>query len=50
MVPRSTSTRVKALAWLYYPVARFRVKHLCHFLPLDLKLAEWTGVYPKQGG
>jgi hypothetical protein len=40
---------VKLAASLYLPVARFRVENTFHRFPLDLKLAEWLGVYPKQG-
>jgi anaerobic magnesium-protoporphyrin IX monomethyl ester cyclase len=46
---KKTPLWVKLAASLYLPVARFRVENTFHRFPLDLKLAEWLGVYPKQG-
>lgn len=45
---KKTDLIVRILAALYYPVARFRVKNLFYRFPIELKLAEWIGVYPKQ--
>jgi anaerobic magnesium-protoporphyrin IX monomethyl ester cyclase len=46
---KKTPAWVKLAASLYLPVARLRVSRAFHRFPLDLKLAEWLGVYPKQG-
>ena len=45
---KKTSFLVRLLATIYYPIARIRVKKLFYRFPLELRLAEWTGVYPKQ--
>ena len=36
------------LATLYYPIARLRIKYLFYQFPVERKLAEWIGIYPKQ--
>jgi radical SAM superfamily enzyme YgiQ (UPF0313 family) len=46
---KETSLLVRLLAALYYPIARMRVQGLFYRLPIERKVAEWTGVYPKQG-
>ncbi|MCK5378104.1 MAG: B12-binding domain-containing radical SAM protein [Acidobacteria bacterium] len=45
---KKTSQLVRLFAGLFCPVAAFRVRHLFYHFPLDLKLAEWLGLYPKQ--
>ena len=45
---KKTSFLVRLLATIYYPIARVRVKRLFHRFPLEMRLAEWAGVYPKQ--
>ncbi len=47
---KKTSLPVALAAAIYYPIARMRVKNLYYQFPIDLKLAELLGVYPKQGG
>jgi hypothetical protein len=46
---KKTRLWVKLAALLYLSVARFRVRRFFYRFPLDLKMAEWLGVYPKQG-
>jgi hypothetical protein len=46
---KKTKLWVRILAGLCYPIARFRMKHLFCRFPIELKMAEWIGVYPKQG-
>lgn len=45
---KKTHPLVVLLARLYYPIAKFRVENLYHQFPLEMKLAEQLGVYPKQ--
>ena len=45
---KKTSLWVRAIALLYYPVACFRVRCLFPWFPIELKMAELLGVYPKQ--
>ena len=47
---KDTSFLVKLLATMYYPIARQRLKKLFYKFPLEIKLAEWLNVYPKQEG
>jgi radical SAM superfamily enzyme YgiQ (UPF0313 family) len=43
-----THPLVRLLAWLYRPLARKRVENLFYRFPLEIKLVEWLGLYPKQ--
>jgi anaerobic magnesium-protoporphyrin IX monomethyl ester cyclase len=45
---KKTPLWVRAIALLYYPVACFRVRCLFPWFPVELKMAELLGVYPKQ--
>jgi hypothetical protein len=45
---KKTSLWVRIIAALYYPVACFRVRHLFPWFPVERKMAELLGVYPKQ--
>lgn len=45
---KKTHFIARTLAALYYPIARVRIKKLFYHFPIELKLAEWSGVYPKQ--
>ena len=47
---KRTSLPVALAAAIYYPIAKLRVKKLYYQFPIDLRLAEALGVYPKQGG
>jgi hypothetical protein len=47
---KKTSLPVALAAAIYYPIAKLRVKKLYYQFPIDLRLAEALGVYPKQGG
>ena len=46
---KKTNRLMVLLATLYYPIAKMRVKYLCCRFPLEIKLAEWLGLYPRQG-
>jgi len=43
-----TNPIVVLLARLYHPIARKRVERLYHRFPIEIKLVEWLGLYPKQ--
>lgn len=43
-----TNPLVVMLARLYHPIARKRVEKLYHKLPIEIRLVEWMGLYPKQ--
>ncbi|MFO1429197.1 MAG: radical SAM protein [Candidatus Competibacteraceae bacterium] len=45
---KKTHWLVRLLASIYYPLAYLRVKKRFHQFPLEVKLAQWTGVYPHQ--
>jgi anaerobic magnesium-protoporphyrin IX monomethyl ester cyclase len=36
------------LAKMYHPIAKKRVENLYYQFPIEIKIAEWLGVYPKQ--
>ena len=46
---KRTNPLMVLLARLYYPIARMRVKYLFYRFPIEIKLAEWLGLYPRQG-
>jgi len=39
---------IKLIATMYYPIARKRMEMLYYQFPIERKLAEWLGDYPKQ--
>ena len=45
---KKTSLWVRLIAAAYYPIASFRVRHLFPWFPVELRMAELLGVYPKQ--
>jgi len=46
---KKTPPRIVFMAKIYHPLAKWRVEKLnCRFL-FEIKLAEWLGLYPKQG-
>jgi anaerobic magnesium-protoporphyrin IX monomethyl ester cyclase len=45
---KKTNPLVVLMATLYYPIARKRVEKLYYKFPVELKFAEWLGLYPKQ--
>ncbi len=45
---KKTNPVVVLLAMLYYPIARKRVEKMYYRFPVELKVAEWLGWYPKQ--
>ncbi|MFC1485634.1 B12-binding domain-containing radical SAM protein [Candidatus Latescibacterota bacterium] len=47
---KKTRPLVSLLALMYYPIARFRMKYFIYQFLVELKVAEWLGIYPKQGG
>jgi len=47
---KKTRPLVTLLALTYYPIARLRMKYFIYQLLIELKVAEWLGIYPKQGG
>ena len=46
---KKTNPIVVLLAKIYHPIAKKRVENLYYKFPIEIKLAEWLGVYPKQG-
>ncbi|MGD9015034.1 MAG: radical SAM protein [Candidatus Omnitrophota bacterium] len=45
---KKTNPWIVFLANLYHPIAKKRVEHLYYKFPIEIKLAEWLGLYPKQ--
>ncbi|MBW1742058.1 MAG: B12-binding domain-containing radical SAM protein, partial [Deltaproteobacteria bacterium] len=45
---KETNMLVRLVATAYYPIARKRIENLYYKFPVELKIAEWLGVYPKQ--
>ena len=45
---KQTGPLVKLVAALYYPIAKWRVEKLFHQFPVERKIAEYLGLYPKQ--
>ena len=46
---RPTNPFIVMLARLYHPIAKKRVQTLYHKFAIEIKLAEWLNLYPKQG-
>jgi anaerobic magnesium-protoporphyrin IX monomethyl ester cyclase len=45
---KKTHWLVRLVAALYYPAARLRIRYLFYRFPLEITLAEWLRVYPRQ--
>jgi hypothetical protein len=45
---KKTNPLVVALARLYYPVARYRIKHLNARIPIETKLVKAFGLFGRQ--
>lgn len=45
---KKTNPLVVALARLYYPVARYRVKHLNGRIPIETKVVKALGLFGRQ--
>jgi hypothetical protein len=43
-----TNPIVILLARLYHPIAKKRVEKLYYKFPLEIRVLEWLGLYPKQ--
>jgi anaerobic magnesium-protoporphyrin IX monomethyl ester cyclase len=47
---KKTNPIVVLLAKIYNPIAKMRVENLYYKFPIEIKLAECLGLYPRQGG
>ncbi len=47
---KKTGVWVSLPALIYYPIAKLRIKYFIYQFLVELKVAEWLGIYPKQGG
>ena len=45
---KKTDSMISLLARIYHPIAKKRMENLYYKFPIEIKLAEWLGVYPKQ--
>jgi radical SAM superfamily enzyme YgiQ (UPF0313 family) len=45
---KKTSPLIRLMARLYYPVALKRVEKLFYHFPIEIRIAEWLGLYPRQ--
>ena len=45
---KKTNPLMVLMARIYYPIARKRIEKIYYKFPIERKLAEWLGFYPKQ--